>query len=433
MTETVIGVFGLLLLIGLFLTGLEMAFAMAIVGVVGYAVVMGPTAAMSMLANDFVDSLQAYGITVFPLFMLMGQIVFNGGMARRLYDGAYKFLGHVPGGLAVATVAGAGIFKAMCGSATATSATFASVAVPEMDRYGYSKKLSTGIVATVGTLGMLIPPAGTLILLGIITEQSIGKLFVAGIVPGIILALLFVGVILGWARVDPAVGPRGPKSPWPERLRCVPEFLWPAIVFVVMIGGLMKGIFTPTEAGAVGLFSVLVITVAKKDVDFAGIRKSTVEALRTTNMIVLLIATSTMLGHFITVTDIPNQVAEVVAGLPFERSVTLCIIFAVYLIGGTFMDDLAFLILATPIFWPAMIKLGYDPIWLCITMSVVLGIGSIIPPMAICVFIVRQITGVPIGVVYRGVYPFLISLLLCLALLFAFPELVLYLPSVTMP
>jgi len=191
-SETAIGVFGLLLLIGLFLTGLEMAFAMAIVGVVGYAVVMGPTAAMNMLANDFVDSLQAYGITVFPLFMLMGQIVFNGGMARRLYDGAYKFLGHVPGGLAVATVVGAGIFKAMCGSATATSATFASVAVPEMDRYGYSKKLSTGIVATVGTLGMLIPPAGTLILLGIITEQSIGKLFVAGIVPGIILALLFV-------------------------------------------------------------------------------------------------------------------------------------------------------------------------------------------------------------------------------------------------
>jgi len=208
--------------------------------------------------------------------------------------------------------------------------------------------------------------------------------------------------------------------------------LWPAAVFVVMIGGLMKGIFTPTEAGAVGLFCVLIITLAKRDVDFAGIRKSTREALRTTNMIVLLIASSTMLGHFVTATDIPSEVAKFVAALPFERGITLSIIFLIYLVGGTFMDDLAFLILATPIFWPSMIKLGYDPVWLCITMSVVLGIGSIIPPVAMCVFIVKQVTGVPIGIVYRGVYPFLIALLVCLALLFAFPGLALYLPNTLM-
>lgn len=432
MTETAIGIIGLLALIALFLTGLEMAFAMAIVGVAGYAVVVGPTAAVNMLANDFVDSVRAYGITVIPLFMLMGQIVFNGGLARRLYDSSYKFLGHIPGGLAVATVVGAGVFKAMCGSAAATSATFASVAVPEMDRFGYRRELSTGVVATVGTLGMLIPPAGTLILLGIITQQSIGKLFVAGIIPGIILAILFVAVIIGWARVNPSIGPKGPRFPWRDRARALPELAWPALIFVVMIGGLMKGIFTPTEAGAVGVFCVLLVTTVKRDIGLAGIKKSTAEALRTTNMIVLLIATSTMLGHFITAADIPNDVAKFVADLPFQRSVTLIIIFAVYMIGGTFMDDLAFLILATPIFWPAMIKLGYDPIWLCITMSVVLGIGSIIPPMAICVFIVKQVTGVPIGVVYRGVYPFLIALVACLALLFLFPDLVLYLPRAVM-
>lgn len=429
MNEAAIGIVGLLALLALFLTGLEMAFAMAIVGVAGYAVVIGPAAAMSMLANDFVDSIQAYGITVIPLFMLMGQIVFNGGLARRLYDCSYRFLGHIPGGLAVATVVGASLFKAMCGSATATSATFASVAVPEMDRFGYRKQLSAGVVATVGTLGMLIPPAGTLILLGIITQQSIGKLFMAGIVPGIILAALFVGVILGWARLDPTVGPKGPKARWDERLRSLPEILWPALIFVVMIGGLMKGIFTPTEAGAVGLFCVLGVVLAKRDLGLAGLARSTREALRTTNMIVLLIACSTMLGHFIAVTDIPQTVAAFVAGLPFERSVTLGIIFLIYLIGGSFMDDLAFLILATPIFWPAMIGLGYDPVWLCITISVVLGIGSIIPPVAMCVFIVKQVTGVPIGIVYRGVYPFLVALIVCLILLFAFPQLVLYLPE----
>jgi C4-dicarboxylate transporter, DctM subunit len=432
MNEMTLGVIGLLLLLGIFLTGIEMAFAMAIVGIAGYAIVISPQAAMSMAANDFYDSLESYGMTVIPLFVLMGQIVFNGGVARKIYESTHKFLGHVPGGLAVATVIGATIFKAMCGSMAATTATFASVAVPEMDRYGYSKKLSTGIVASVGTLGLLIPPAGTLIFLGIITQQSIGKLFMAGILPGLLLAILFIGVTLGWARINPAIAPKGDKYTWRERARSIPELLWPVVIFVVMIGGLMMGIFTPTEAGSIGLFCVLVITIAKKEVNFASIKKSTNEALKTSVMIVLLIATSAMLGKFIAVTEIPSAIAQLLANLPVHRHVTLCIIFVIYLIGGTFMDDLAFLILATPIFWPSMISLGYDPIWLCIMLSVVLGIGCIIPPVAICVFIVKQITKVPIGTIYKGVYPFLISLIFCMILLFVFPRIATYLPSVLM-
>jgi C4-dicarboxylate transporter DctM subunit len=432
MNETALGIIGLILLLGLFLTGIEMAFAMAIIGIAGYALMISPEAALSMLANDFYDSLDSYGMTVIPLFVLMGQIVFNSGVARRLYDGTHRLVGHIPGGLALATVIGATMFKAMCGSMAATVATFASVAVPEMDRYHYSKKLSTGIVASVGTLGLLIPPAGTLIFLGIITQQSIGKLFIAGMLPGILLALLFITVILGWAHINPEIGPPSEKYSWSDRARSLPDLVWPVIVFLIMIGGLLKGFFTPTEAGAVGLFVVLVITIAKREIAFKGIVKSTNEALRTSVMIILLIAASMMLGHFVAVTDIPAKISVFLTGLPVHRHITLCIIFVVYLIGGTFIDDLAFMILATPIFFPTMTKLGYDPIWLCIMISVVIGIGCIIPPVAICVFIVKNITKVPIGIIYKGVYPFLISLVLCMLLMFIFPQIVLYLPSVLM-
>jgi C4-dicarboxylate transporter, DctM subunit len=432
MNETALGIIGLVLLLGLFLTGIEMAFAMAIIGITGYVLMISPNAALSMLANDFYDSLDSYGMTVIPLFVLMGQIVFNSGVARRLYDGTHRLVGHIPGGLALATVIGATMFKAMCGSMAATVATFASVAVPEMDRYGYSKKLSTGIVASVGTLGLLIPPAGTLIFLGIITQQSIGKLFIAGILPGILLALLFITVIMGWARISPGIAPPSKKYSWGDRVKGLPDLVWPVIVFVIMIGGLLKGFFTPTEAGAVGLFVVLVITIAKREITFKGIVKSTNEALRTSVMIILLIAASMMLGHFVAVTDIPAKISVLLTSLPVHRHITLCIIFVVYLIGGTFIDDLAFMILATPIFFPTMTRLGYDPIWLCIMISVVIGIGCIIPPVAICVFIVKNITKVPIGIIYKGVYPFLISLVLCMLLMFIFPRIVLYLPSVLM-
>ena len=432
MGETMIGIIGVLGLFVLFLTGMEMAFAMAIIAFVGYSILNSPQAALFMMANDFHANFENYGMTVVPLFVIMGQIVFNGGLANKIYDGTHTFFGHIAGGLAIATVVGASIFKAMCGSSSATTATFASVAVPEMDKYGYDKKLSTGIVATVGVLGLLIPPAATLILLGIITQQSIGKLFMAGIAPGLMLAVLYIGVILGWGRVNPAIGPAGKKYSWSQRMRALPDLLWPAIIFIVMIGGLMAGFFTPTEAGAIGLFSVLVVTVAKRNINFSGIKASTTEGLRTTGMMILLITASTMFGHFIAITNIPAAVSDLLSSLPVHRHISLCIIFAVYLLGGSFMDDLAFLILATPIFFPTMTTMGYDPIWICIALSVVLGIGSVIPPVAINVFIVSNISKVPAGIIYKGVYPFLFALIFCVVLLFIFPQIATYLPSVLM-
>src|SRR5512137_1520101 len=229
MSEATVGIICLVLLLGLFLTGIELAFAMGIIGVIGFAWLVDWNAAMGLMANDFFDALASYGLTVIPLFVLMGQIAFNAGIAKRLYDTANKFVGHVPGGLAIATVAGATAFKAICGSVAATAATFASVAVPEMTKYGYSKKLSTGIVATVGTLGVLIPPSVVLIVFGIVTQQSIGKLFLAGIVPGLLIAFFFVVVIFGWCKINPAIGPKSDRFSWGERVKAVHEVIWPIV------------------------------------------------------------------------------------------------------------------------------------------------------------------------------------------------------------
>jgi C4-dicarboxylate transporter, DctM subunit len=430
MSEIIVGIVGLIVLLLLFSTGIELGFAMALVGFVGFGYLNGFHSAINLLSRDLFDVITTYGYTVFPLFILMGQIGFNAGIAVRLYDAAHKFIGHIPGGLAMATVAGATAFKTICGSSAATSATFASVAIPEMDRYGYDKKLSSGIVATVGTLGVIIPPSVTLIILGILTEQSIGQLFIAGIIPGLIIALLFIGVIYGWAKINPAIAPMSERSTWKARMHSLPEVFWVLLVFVMVVGGIMQGYFTPSEAGAVGTFAVLLLAIAKRDMSFKGYVKSVKESLRTTQMLIMLIAGSTILGHFIAVTTIPQATADWIVSLPLNRYLIMILICLVFELGGSFIDDLAFMILATPIFYPAALKLGFHPLWFCIVIGVVAMIGVVIPPVAICVFVVKNITKIPMGTIYKGVAPFLISLIFVWGLLFFFPQLALWLPSV---
>jgi tripartite ATP-independent transporter DctM subunit len=432
MNEVTIGIIGLAVILLMFLTGIELGFAMAIVGFVGFSIIVSTKAALNLLAKDVFDVFASYGFTVIPLFVLMGQIAFNAGIAKRLYNASYKFIGHIPGGLAMATVAAATAFKALCGSSPATAATFASVAVPEMDRYNYAKKLSTGIVATVGTLGILIPPSVTLIVFGIITEQSIGKLFLAGLIPGLIIAFFFILIIYGWCKINPALGPRGERSTWKERIASLPEVFWVLLIFVLVVGGLMQGFFTPTEAGSIGTFAVLLLSIIKRDINFKGFIKSVAESLRTACMVLMLIAGSTILGHFLAVTKIPMIASDWVISLPLNRYVVMIIISLIYQMGGSFIDDLAFMILATPIFYPAIIKLGFDPIWFGMIIAITVMIGVIIPPVAMNVFVVKNITKVPFSVIYSGVYPFLISLVVCAALLFLFPQLALWLPSVLM-
>jgi C4-dicarboxylate transporter DctM subunit len=432
MNEVMIGIIGLAVILALFLTGIELGFAMALIGFVGFGFIVTFKAALNLLAKDIFDVFASYGFTVIPLFVLMGQVAYNAGIAKRLYNTAFRFLGHIPGGMAMATVAAATAFKAICGSSPATAATFASVAVPEMDRYRYDKRLSTGIVATVGTLGILLPPSVTLIVFGIITEQSIGKLFLAGIIPGLIIAFFFMVIIYAWCKINPRLGPKGKKSTWKERIASLPEFAFVLVIFLLMIWGLMKGFFTPTEAGSVGTGLVLLISFIRRDLDFKGFIKSVVESLRTACMVLMLIAGSTILGHFLAVSKIPMIAADWVVELPLNKYLIMIIISLIYQTGGSFIDDLAFMILATPIFYPVIIKLGFDPIWFGMIIAITVMIGVVIPPVAINVFVVKNITKVPFGVIYSGVYPFLISLGVGAALLFLFPQLCLWLPNLLM-
>lgn len=429
MSEVTIGLIGLAALLLLFLTGIELGFAMAAVGFIGFGLIISLPAAMNLLAKDIFDVFASYGFTVIPLFIFMGQIAFNAGVAKRLYNASYKFIGHIPGGMAMATVIGATAFKAICGSSPATAATFASVAVPEMDRYGYDKRLSTGIVASVGTLGILMPPSVTLVVFGIITGLSIGKLFLAGLVPGLIIAGFFVATIYGWCRINPQLGPKGERSTWAERLASLPEIGLVVLIFLMMIFGLMKGLFTPTEAGSVGTGLVLLLSLIRRDLGFKGFVKSVAESLRTACMVLMLVAGSTILGHFLAVTKLPMIAADWVVGLDLNKYIIMIIISLIYQTGGSFIDDLAFMILATPIFYPVILKLGFDPLWFGIIIAITVMIGVVIPPVAMNVFVVKNITKVPFNTIYKGVYPFLTALVLCAALLFLFPQLATFLPS----
>ncbi len=432
MSDPLIGLLVIALLFALFSLGLEIGFAMALTGFIGFAAVVNLDAALNLVAKDVFSVFSSYGFTVIPLFVLMGQLGASGGVARNLYDAAYRFLGHIPGGLAIGTVAAATAFKAICGSSPATAATFATIAIPEMDRYGYDKRLSCGTVATVGTLGILMPPSVVLIIYGILTETSIGKLFLAGILPGLLIALSFALTLWLWTRRNPALGPRGQRSTWPQRLASLPPVLLVLGIFMLVVGGLMLGFFSPSEAGSVGSLAVLLLTLAKREMTLKGFIKSVQDTLRIACMVLTLIAGATILGHFFLVTRMPYFVAQWLGQLGAPNLVVMLIIIAVYLIGGSFIEDLAFLILATPIFLPLVLKLGYDPIWFGVIISVVTMIGIILPPVAINAFVVAGVTGTPLSTIYKGIYPFLIGMCLCLGILLLFPQISLWLPHAFM-
>lgn len=430
MNEITVGLLGLALLLILFVTGLELALAMLVVGFLGFGYVISPSAACNLLAKDIFETFQSYSLTVVPLFVLMGQLAFNAGIASRLYETAHRFLGHIRGGLAIATVSGCTVFGAICGSAAATAATFASVSIPEMDRFGYSRRFSAGLVAIAGTLGIMVPPSVPLIIYGIITQQSIGKLFVAGIIPGIVICLLFICLILARCKINPLIAPKAERFGWRSRFTSLSGVIWPLIIFLIVMEGLLHGFFTPTEAGSVGTFAILLLSLARRDLHINGFVKSVAESLLTATMVLFLLAGSTVLGHFLAVTKIPMVVSGWVVSLPFPNWVIMALICLIYLLGGSFIDDLAFMVLSTPIFFPAVVKLGYDPIWFGIMITITVMIGIVIPPVALNVFVVKNVTKTSFSDIYNGVYPFLMGLVGCAILLFIFPDIALYLPKV---
>jgi C4-dicarboxylate transporter, DctM subunit len=426
---TLIGIAGVILLLVLFFLEFEIGFALAFVGFFGFAYLVSFEAAATMLVNDIYKSFFNYGLTVVPLFVLMGQIMTNAGVSTKLFRSADKFVGHIPGGLGIATVGAATLFKAICGSSIATSATFAGVAIPEMDKHHYSKSLSTGIVATVGTLGILLPPSIVLIILGLTIQESIGRLFLAGIVPGLMVAVSYVLIIYTQCKLKPDYGPRGKKSSWKERIMSLSDVIAVLAIFVIVMGGIFGGIFTPSEAGAVGTVCVFIYAVAREGLGLQGMKKAISDTLGTTCMVVLLIAGAMIFGRFFAATKISFQLANWIGTIPVNRNIIVLIIALIYLIGGSFIEDMAFLIMATPIFYPVIVKLGFDPTWFVIFICVVLMIGVVIPPMAMNVFVVSNLAKVPTGTVYKGVYPLLIGLTVVGALIMIFPQIPLILPK----
>jgi C4-dicarboxylate transporter DctM subunit len=429
MSDIAVGIYGIILLLALFLTGLEMAYCMILVGFVGFTFLMSFAAASNLVVKDFFDTFTTYSYTVIPLFIMMGELAQNSNIAKRLYVGAQKWFGHIPGGLAMTTVIGATAFKAMCGSTLATVGTFSGLAIPEMDRYGYKKELSAGTVASVSTIGMILPPSTVLIIYGLQVEQSIGRLFLAGILPALMISFFFMVVIAGWVTLQPSIAPRAEKATWRERIAAIPDGLVILVIFGIVIGGMITGFFSPTEAGTIGTVAVFVLALVRKEINTKMLVVSFRGSLRTSIMTLMLIAGSSIFGHFLTITEIPMIAADWTASLPVPKFLIIVVIIAVYLIGGSIMDDLAFMVLATPIFFPTVVNLGYDPIWFGILICMTLMIGGIIPPVAIYVFILGNITGIPFKTIYKGVVPFLSALILALAIMFIFPNFAIWLPN----
>ncbi|MCD6535292.1 MAG: TRAP transporter large permease [Deltaproteobacteria bacterium] len=430
MSPCTIGLIGLAVLIVLLFARIPVGFAMAIVGFVGFVQLVNLDAALSLLARDVFSTLSSYGLTVIPLFIFMGQVSFHAGISRRLYDTAYAFIGHRPGGLAMATVGACTAFGAICGSSPATAATMATVALPEMKRYNYSMELATGAVASGGSLGMLIPPSVVFIVYGIMTEQSIGKLFMAGILPGLLIAGLFCLAITLSCRRNPALGPPGPRTDWQGRIKSLKGTGETLLLFILVMGGLFAGLFTPTEAGAIGALCSIGIALIGRNLTFEKLKLSLFETTRTACMVMIIVTGAVIFGHFLAVTRIPFDLASWVAGLPLPRFFIMMVIIAVYFFGGCFIDALALILLTVPIFYPVILALNYDPIWFGVIIVLVTQMGVISPPVGINVYVVKGVApDIPLGTIFKGVIPFLVALVVGTIILIAIPQISLFLPG----
>jgi C4-dicarboxylate transporter DctM subunit len=430
MTPTVIGVIGLLALFTLIFSRMPVGFVMALIGFVGFGYIVNYDAALSLVAKDLFDVFGSYNLTVIPLFILMGQISFHAGISSRLFEVAYKFIGHWPGGMAIATIGACAGFSAICGSTNATAATMAAVTLPEMRKYHYKDTLAAGVVAAGGSLGILVPPSVVFIIYGIMTEQSIGKLFMAGILPGILLAGLFMLAVIIWAHLSPEVAPRGPRADLRARLASLSGLIETLLLFLLVMGGLFLGFFTPTEAGAVGAMGSLLIALFRRNISWKGFVQSLFETTRISCMILVIVAGATIFGHFLAITRIPFDIADWVASFDLPAFAVMGLIILVYLVGGCVIDSLALIMLTVPIFYPVVISLGYNPIWFGVIIVLVTQIGVITPPVGVNVYVVSGVArDIPLHVIFKGVVPLLLALIVATLLMLPFPEIALWLPN----
>jgi C4-dicarboxylate transporter DctM subunit len=428
MTPIFVGLIGIGILLLLLFLEIHIGVAMAIVGIAGTMYLIGPQQAFARLGMLVYTNMLSYDVTVLPLFIAMGMIAASSGMAKELYDAAYRWVGFRRGGLAIATIATCAGFAAVSGTSVGTAATISPIALPEMKKYGYDDSLATGSVAAGGTLGILIPPSTLLIFYGILTETSVGSLFIAGILPGILLAFLFMFVVYIITKIEPALGPSGPRTTLTAKL-AVLKNTWPSFVlFLVVIGGLYAGIFTATEAGGAGAFAALLIGIVRRRLTWRSLRLSLLETMRTTAMIVFMLIGAFAFNIFIILSRLPVEISTILSGLDVNRYVILLGIVVIYTICGCIMDMFAMLILTVPIFFPLMLELGFDPVWFGVTVVIMMEQALITPPVGLNVFVIKGMAkDVPISKIFKGIFPFWLAMMVCVIILTAFPQIVLIL------
>ena len=430
MSTNVVALVGFVALFGLMLLRVPVGMAMGLVGVGGFAYLSGSGPALKMVGQTSMRTVTDWNFAVVPLFLLMGSFATTSGMSRELFRAANGFLGHLRGGLGIATIAACGGFAAICGSSVATAATFSRVAYPEMRRYGYPQSFATGVIAAGGTLGIMIPPSTVFAVYGLITQQDIGKLFVAGIIPGIIAVLMYMGTItiIGYAR--PGYLPAGPRASWQEKLEGMRNVWATLLLFAFVIGGIYGGLFTATEAAGMGAAGAFLIGIARRRLSGPDILRSLLEATRTTAAVFTVLIGAILFGYFLTITQTPQKVTEFLTGLGIGRYGVLALIMIMYLVLGCLMDALAMIILTVPIIFPVVVALGFDPIWFGVIIVMTVELGLIHPPVGMNIFVIKSVVDdVKISTIFYGVLPFIITDIFRLILLIAFPILALWLPS----
>jgi tripartite ATP-independent transporter DctM subunit len=430
MSTDAVAIIGFVVLFALMLLRVPIGMAMGLVGVTGFGYIVGGVPALKMVGQTSMRTVTDYTFGVIPMFLLMGAFVSNSGMSRELFRAANSFLGHLRGGLGIATIAACGGFAAISGSSVATAATFSTVAYPEMRRYGYPQSFATGVIAAGGTLGAMLPPSTVLAVYGIITEQDIGKLFIAGVLPGILAASMYMGTVAIIGFVRPNFLPRTPRHSWKERLAGLRDIWAMMLLFVFVIGGLYGGLFTPTEAGGMGAGGAFLIGVLRGRLDRAEIRRSLLQATRTAAAVFTVLIGALLFGYFLTVTQTPQKVTEFLTGLGLGRYGVLALIMLMYLVLGCLMDSLAMVILTVPIIFPVITHLGFDPIWFGVIIVMTVELGLIHPPVGMIVFVIKSVVqDVNFTTIFKGVLPFIVTDLIRLVILIAFPIIALWLPS----
>ena len=425
-----VAVIGFVALFTLMLLRVPVGMAMGLVGVCGYSYIAGSGPALKLIGQTSMRTVTDYTFGVIPMFMLMGAFVSVSGVSRELFRAANAFIGHLRGGLGVATVLACGGFAAICGSSVATAATFSSVAYPEMRRFGYPQSFSTGVIAAGGTLGAMLPPSTVLAVYAILTQQDIGKLFMAGIIPGLLAMGMYVLTIFIIVRVRPDWLPRGETTTWAERFAGLKDVWAPLLLFVFVIGGLYGGFFTPTEAGGVGATGAFLLGVLRGKLDRAGILEALLSATRTAAAVFTVLIGALIFGYFLTITQTPQKLTGFLTELGLGPYGVLALIMLMYLVLGCLMDAMAMIILTVPIIFPVIVQLGFDPIWFGIIIVMTVELGLIHPPVGMNVFVIKSVVhDVSFMTIFKGVIPFVLTDILRLVILIAFPMIALWLPG----